>query len=113
MNHVISARFVRAKMSLYRWFSSASSNKPYLPDSTREQTKEKELEVANANERVAAAMETRPSRKRSSTYLFYTPELRAKIGKFAAESGNKTAVEKFSKEIGKPVSESTLRQGRN
>ena len=41
-------------MSLYRWFSS-SSNKPYLPDSTREQTKEKELEVANANERVAAA----------------------------------------------------------
>jgi hypothetical protein len=32
-----------------------------------------------------------------------------KIGKFAAKSGHKAAVEKFSTEMGKPVSESTAR----
>ena len=95
--------------SLYCWFSSAS-NKPYLPDPTCEQMKKKELEVANANKRVAEAMETQPRRrKRSGTYTYYPPELRAKIGNFAAQSGNKAAVEKFSKELGKPVSESTVR----
>ena len=40
---------------------------------------------------------------------YYSPELRAKTGKFAAECGNKAAVEKFSKEMGKLVSESTVR----
>ena len=95
--------------SLYRWFSS-SSNKPYLPDPTRELTKKKELEVANTNKRVAEAMESQPCRrKRSGSYTYYPPKLRAKIGRFAAESGNKAAVEKFSKELGKPVSESTVR----
>ena len=94
--------------SLCHWFSSAS-NKPYLPEPTREQTK-KELEVANTNKRVAEAMETQPCRrKRSGSCTYYPPELRAKIGMFAAESGNKAAVEKFSKELGKPVSESTVR----
>ena len=34
---------------------------------------------------------------------YYPPELHAKIGKFAAESGNKVAVKKFSKELGKLV----------
>lgn len=56
--------------------------------------KEKGLEVAQANKRVVAAicMETQPRRgKRPNTYSFYTPELRAKIGKFAAEFGNKAA----------------------
>ena len=53
-------------------------------------------------------METKPCRsKRPNTYLFYTPELRAKIGKFAAEY--EAAVKMFSKELGKPVSEGTVR----
>ena len=38
-------------MSLYRMFSSLS-NKPFLPDPAQEKTKEKELEVTNANTRV-------------------------------------------------------------
>ena len=75
-------------MSLYRWFSS-SSNKPFLPDPAQETTKEKELEVTNANTRVLEAMESQQRR------TYYSPELRAKIAKFAAESGNKAAGEVF------------------
>ena len=96
----------RRVMSLYPWFSS-SSNKPFLPDPAQEKTKEKELEVTNANMRVLEAMESQLRRKRPrGTYTYYSPELRAK---FAAESGNKAAVEKFSTEMGKPMSESTVR----
>ena len=82
-------------MSLYRWCSS-SSNKPFLPDPAQEKTSEKELEVTNANTRVLEAMESQQTSQRY-LYTYYPPELRAKIGKFAAESGNKAAVEKFSK----------------
>ena len=89
-------------MSGYRWFSSLS-NKPFLPDPVQEMTKEKEVEVTNANTRVLEAMESQQRR------TYYSPELRAKIAKFAAESGNKAAVEKFSTEMGKLVSESTVR----
>ena len=48
-------------------------------------------------------------KKRPSSHHYYDPELRTKIGKYAAMSGNKAAVTKFSKEIGRPVSESTVR----
>ena len=50
-------------MSLYRWFSSASS-KLYLPDPSKEETKEKEHEVAKANTNVVEAMESQDRRKR-------------------------------------------------
>ena len=79
--------------SLYLWFSSAS----FLPDSTSEKTKDKQLEVASANEGVVALMQTGPiGSKQLNSYVFYSPELQAKIGKFAAKNGNKVAVEKFS-----------------
>ena len=55
-----------------------------------------------ANEQVLAVMETN-NRKRRSTYNVYSPELRAKIGEFAAECGNHAAVKKFSMELGKLV----------
>ena len=95
-------------MSLSCWFSSWS-NKPFLPDPAQEKTKEKELEVINANTRVLQAMESQLWRKRPRCTYTYSPELRAKIGKFSAESDNKAAVENFSEEVGKPVSESTVR----
>ena len=43
------------------------------------------------------------------TYNYYDPELHTKIGKYAATSGNKAAVNKFSEKLGKPISESTVR----
>ena len=98
-------------MSLLRWFSSAS-NRPSLPDSTAEKSKDKQLEIERANEKVLAVVQTQlgpRGRKRGGSYAVYSAEMRAKIGKFAAESGNKAAVVKFSRETGKPVSESTVR----
>ena len=100
-------------MSLYRWFLSTFS-KPYLPDPSNEETKMKENKVAKANTKVTEAMESQDRHKRPrGTYTYFSPELRAKIGKFAAESGNKAAVEKYSREVGKPLSESTVRGFKN
>ncbi len=48
-------------------------------------------------------------RKRRGVYNHYDPELRAKIGKHAATFGNIAAVKKFSEQLGKPISESTVR----
>ena len=93
--------------SLCRWFSkSGSSNKPYLPDPSKEESVKKQEEVSKANERVVAAMEPTDKKRR---YNFYSPELRAKIGKCAAESENQAAVRKLSAELGKPISESKVR----
>ena len=51
------------KMSLYPWLS----NKRYLPNPAREETKKKGLEVAQADKRVSTAiyMETRDRPRRS------------------------------------------------
>ena len=40
---------------------------------------------------------------------FYSAEQRAKMGKYAAENGNKAAVTKFSALLGHTVPESTIR----
>ena len=91
--------------SLYRWFSV---EKPaYLPDPDAERTEDKASEAREANK--AVFVQLIKNRKRPYSHHYYDPEFRAKIGKFAAASGNKAAVEKFSKELGRPVSESTVR----
>ena len=52
-------------------------------------------------------------KKRPSSHHHYDAALCTKIVKFAASSGNKVAVAKFSKELGRPVSESTVRGMKN
>jgi hypothetical protein len=64
--------------------------------------------VEAANSSVNKALELQKERKRGA-YTAYSSSTRAKIGKFAAENGNKAAVAKFTKELGKPVNESTVR----
>ena len=89
------------KAVLYRWFTpSKRLTKPYVPDSSKEKLQKDALEVEAANQCVEKEL--------GRTYNYYDPELRAKIGKYAATSGNKAAVNKFSKELGKPISESTV-----
>ena len=85
----------------YRWFSVEKP--PYLPDPDEEKSENKAAEAREANKKVLIQL----GKKRPSSHHHYDPELRAKIGKFAATSGNKAAVAKFSKELGRPVSEST------
>ena len=93
-------------MSLYRWFApSKQAPKPYLPDPSKEGTEKDALEVEAANQRVEGEL----GRKRRGKYNHYDPVLRAKIGKYAATSGNVAAVKKFSEQLRKPISESTVR----
>ena len=47
-------------------------------------------------------------KRQHRSYNNYDPELRAKIGKYAATSGNAAALKKFSEQLGKPISESTV-----
>ena len=59
-------------------------------------------------EKVSEAQD-KPCKRRSTTHFHYHAEIRAKIGKYAAENGNKNTTEKFSGELLKPVNESTVR----
>ena len=54
--------------------------------------------------------QTKKKRKRvRGDYHHYTAETRAKIAKYARESGNKAVVKKYSVELDHPVSEGTVR----
>ena len=63
----------------------------------------KAAEVREANKKVLVEL----GKKRPSSH--HDPELRTRIGRFAASSGNKADVDKYSKEVGRPASESTVR----
>ena len=47
--------------------------------------------------------------KKRGQYSYYSPQKRAKIGKYAAEFGVNAAARKFTKELKKPVNESSVR----
>ena len=96
---------IAVKMLLYRWLTvSAKENKPYLPDPDREEWQNKVAEDQEVNKKVLVEL----GKKRPSSHHRYDPELRVKIGRFAASSGSKAAVDKYSKELGRPESESTV-----
>ena len=52
-------------------------------------------------------------KRKRGNYTFYSPELSFKIGKYAAENGNKAAGKKFKKDDGTPVHEATVRNFKN
>lgn len=62
--------------------------------------------ISDANERVVEVI--KQSRKRGA-YYHYDSTLRLKIAKYASENGNKSAVIKFSADLGRRVSEATVR----
>lgn len=94
-------------MSILRYFK-ISGNNAGLPDSNAIADANEKVIVEVANSSVNKALELQKERKRGA-YTAYSSSTRAKIGKFAAENGNKAAVAKFTKELGKPVNESTVR----
>ena len=65
---------------------------------------EKAAEAREANEKILVEL----GMKRPSSHYHYGHEPRVKIRRFAASSGNKAAVDKYSKELGTPASESTV-----
>ena len=78
---------------------SAKENTPYLPDPDREESQNKAAKVQEANKKVLVEL----GKKRPSSHHCYDPELCTKIGRFATSSGNKAAVDKCSKGLGRPV----------
>ena len=94
-------------MSLYRYFTPCS--KPYLPNPEEEKTNSEASETKVVNAEVHKTLGSCNRKRKSTNNCFYDPTMRAKIGRFAAENGNKRAVEKFSCELKRPLSESTVR----
>ena len=58
---------------------------------------------------IAVQKELMENRKRRGEYHVYDDEVRAKVGRYAIENGNKAAVTKYSAMLGHPISESTVR----
>jgi len=81
------------------------SGKNHKPGEPRETTSAKETE--DTQEKVVAKKYER------GRYVQYSAEMRANIGKFAAQHGNVAAVRHFSEELGRTISESTIRTMRD
>ena len=71
--------------------------------------------VRNANDGIVKALSGPSSESKAKqgtkrgAYGVYPSELRAKIGRYAAEMGVNAAAKRFSKELNRPVNESTVR----
>ena len=75
-------------MSLYRYFSPLK--RPFLPDPEGESSSSGAAELRTINQETLSAGDSRRS-KRKSINFYYDPETRARIGRFTAENGNKSA----------------------
>ena len=89
-------------MSILRYFKRDTPSHPLLP-------KPRSSAEESANAAVLATMEGALQRKRRGVYNYYEPDLRAKIGRYAAENGNKAAVSHFTVKLGRMIPESTVR----
>ena len=89
-------------MSILRYFKRDTPSHPLLP-------KPRSSAEESANAAVLATMEGALQRKRRGVYNYYEPDLRAKIGRYAAENGNKAAVSHFKVKLGRMIPESTVR----
>ena len=96
-------------MSLHHWLASSNAGtgvqSSYLPHADRKSSTEA------ANKEIRSELEIGGKKRKSARGDFhhYTTEAHAKIVKYACQSGNKAAVEKFSVELGHRVSEGTVR----
>lgn len=109
---------------LFRYFKPAD-RPPTLPKPTDKSHGLEPAAVRSANEKVQEVIDEENSnastsgnapggkKRRRGQYTFYDGELRAKIGRYAAENGDAAACRKFSKELKKTLNESTVRGMRN
>ena len=93
-------------MSLHRWLRKRDGqSSSYLPDADSGSV------VEAAKKSVPEELD-KPDNKRKrkrGDYHHYSREVRAKVAKYACHYGNKSAVKKFSKELGHDLSEATVR----
>ena len=83
----------------------------YLPDPEEQGTSSEAREVRTVNKEVEKALETGDKRRKCKNRcnFHYNSETCVKIGRFAAENSNKRALEKFSREVQRPINKSTVR----
>lgn len=79
----------------------------FLPDPEKENSKEEAELCEFIND--SLELPKTPKREKRGTYNVYSPEIRAKIGKYAVENGVMNASRHFTSELGSPVRESTIR----
>lgn len=79
-----------------------------LPDARTAKSFVESKEIMYANSNVSTVMKEKRGVKRGQ-YSSYDEVLRSKIGRYAAMNGNSAAVKHFTSELGRPVSESTVR----
>ena len=89
-------------MSIWRWLRT-TDNPLLLPKAGGDGG------VVAANKKVAAVAAAQGENRKTGPYHRYGDELCAKIAKYACENGNKSAVEKFSTQLGYSISEATVR----
>merc|ERR1712106_978808 len=89
-----------------QFHSSAGSSEDMLGKSTNSKVENMEEHPKKNNKVEGKAGTKKPSRGR---YVQYTPELRAKIGKYALKHGNTAAMKFFQAELGHDIPESTIR----
>lgn len=93
---------------LRRWLKSSceTPHDEYLPNPCL--TPEKSVEISAANWAVVQAMSKSLKRKRGE-YNHYSAEQRYKMAKYAVENGVMKASKDFSKVLGKPENETSIR----
>ena len=96
-------------MSLHHWLASSDARtgvqSSYLPHAERGSA----TEAANKEVQRELEIGGKKRKRARGDYHHYTAEVRAKVAKYACESGNKAAVKKFPVELGHSVSEGTVR----
>lgn len=66
------------------------------------------ISIIEANKEVKKAIDQPPKKRKGTTYIKVTPEVKAKIAKFAVENVNCAAARKYSKELKEHLNESTV-----
>lgn len=91
-------------MSLLHYFKTMDKPSPSHPLLLKPRSSVE----ASANAAVISSMDmTRKNRR--GLYSHYDAGLRAKMGRYAAENGNKAAANYYAANLGRPVPESTVR----
>ena len=98
-------------MALYRYFQRKDFERPALPTvSMCASSLLSQAEVERANDGVSRVMSERYCGKAPTNYNEYTAEVRAQIGKYAAENGPTRAARYFSERLNLNVPETSARR---
>ena len=81
----------------------------FLPDPTESSSSISECSLMLANDEVRLLTEPKPKRRKTKQHT-YCEKTRADIGRYASTNGPTAAARMFSKSLGHPVPESTVRK---